>query len=223
MSNSIIACSKNWFFSEPKSEKFKKINFIKITNKKDFSIKKIKEIDPDYIFLPHWSYIVSPHIYENWKCIGFHTAPLPYGRGGSPIQNLIKNKIKNSPVCAFEVNNKIDSGPIYDSYKISLSGNCEDILKRISKAVENMILNIIKNKPSPVMQRGRATYFKRRSPSDSLIGKNLKSKELYDHIRMLDSDEYPRAYMNYGKYKIEFSKAELKDSKVYAKVIFKQK
>ena len=56
-----------------------------------------------------------------------------------------------------------------------------------------MILNIIKNKPFPVMQRGRATYFKRRSPSDSLIGKNLKSKELYDHIRMLDSDEYQRS------------------------------
>ncbi len=28
-------------------------------------------------------------IFENWACVVFHMTDLPYGRGGSPLQNLI--------------------------------------------------------------------------------------------------------------------------------------
>ena len=65
-------------------------------------------------------------------CIGFHTAPLPYGRGGSPIQNLIIRNFKIAPVCAIKMTNKFDAGPIFLKEKVSLSGNLDAIFNRIS-------------------------------------------------------------------------------------------
>ncbi len=53
------------------------------------------------------------NIIKNYNCICFHTAPLPYGRGGSPIQNLIKRNYKKTPICALKMSNKIDAGPIF--------------------------------------------------------------------------------------------------------------
>ena len=50
--------------------------------------------------------------------IVFHTAPLPYGRGGSPIQNLIvRGHISPAPVCALKMVSGLDEGPIYDKQK----------------------------------------------------------------------------------------------------------
>jgi len=46
-------------------------------------------ITPRYIFFPHWSWIVSDEIIEEYECICFHMTDLPFGRGGSPLQNLI--------------------------------------------------------------------------------------------------------------------------------------
>ena len=94
--NIIIACSKNWFLKNEKSKKFlKKKNIFLITKKNNLNIKVIKKINPKIIFFPHWSYRVNKNIFKKYKCICFHTAPLPFGRGGSPIQNLIKKILRN--------------------------------------------------------------------------------------------------------------------------------
>ncbi|MEE2876141.1 MAG: methionyl-tRNA formyltransferase, partial [Chloroflexota bacterium] len=44
-------------------------NFILISNRDDFTLDRIKEIDPDRIFFPHWSYIIPSEIFENFNCI----------------------------------------------------------------------------------------------------------------------------------------------------------
>ena len=89
--NIIIACSKNWFLREKKIKKFLELkNVYIIKNKRDLNLKKLARIKPKYIFFPHWSYKVKDKIINKYNCICFHTAPLPFGRGGSPIQNLIK-------------------------------------------------------------------------------------------------------------------------------------
>ena len=44
-------------------------------------------------------------IIKKYNCICFHTAPLPYGRGGSPIQNMILKKFKKcSPEPVWPIN-----------------------------------------------------------------------------------------------------------------------
>lgn len=88
----IVATVKSWNIerAEELQRKYEGIHEIVIyTNKEGFSLKNICDFQPDYIFLPHWSYIIPREITDNWECVVFHMTDLPYGRGGSPLQNLI--------------------------------------------------------------------------------------------------------------------------------------
>ena len=56
---------------------------------------------------------------------------LPYGRGGSPLQNLIMMGKRNTKLTAFKCVKKLDSGPIYLKKKLSLDGNLEEIFQEL--------------------------------------------------------------------------------------------
>ena len=141
----IIACSKKWFFKNQKVKKYIKKKNILILQKKDYLNEKyLKKVNPKIIFFPHWSYKVKENIIKKYRCICFHTAPLPYGRGGSPIQNLIIRNFKKSPICAIKMTNKIDAGPIYMKKTISLSGNLNKIFERMAEKIIRMIIILSK-------------------------------------------------------------------------------
>jgi methionyl-tRNA formyltransferase len=218
MINYIVASSKDWFKEHPKSEEYEELNFIEISNKEDLKLEYLEKINPRYIFFPHWNWKVSSEIYERFECVVFHTAPLPYGRGGSPIQNLILKGLKNSPVCALKMTDILDGGPIYDSFEVSLDGTISEIFSRIATCVEKLIVLICQNNPHPIEQNGEVVAFKRLSNSDNELLSNHSIKELYDRIRMVDGLDYPRAFINYGNHKIEFSEACLDGNHLLAKV-----
>lgn len=215
--NIIIACSKQWFFKSSKNiiEFTKNKNVFLIKKKQQLNFKNIKKINPKFIFFPHWSFKVPDNIINNFQCICFHTSPLPYGRGGSPIQNLIKKKIKYSPVCAIKMKKKLDAGPIYLKKKISLSGNLNEILKRMSTVIFVMIKQLLDKKIIPKPQIGRKFYFKRLTYLQNELNFNKNLKEIYDQIRMLDAPDYKKAYMNVkNKYKLELCNAKIKNNSV---------
>ena len=218
MINYIVASSKDWFKEHPKSEEYEELNFIEISNKEDLTLEYLEKINPRYIFFTHWNWKVSSEIYKRFECVAFHTAPLPYGRGGSPIQNLILKGLKNSPVCALKMTDILDGGPIYDSLEVSLDGTISEIFSRIAACVEKLILLICQNNPHPIKQNGEVVEFKRLSNSDNELLGNHSFKELYDRIRMVDGLDYPRAFINYGNHKIEFSEACLDGNVLLAKV-----
>ena len=225
MDKILFVSSKKWFFLNKDIKKLiKKKNIYKITDKKKLNLKNISKINPTKIFFPHWSYRVPDKILKKFECICFHTAPLPYGRGGSPIQNLIIRKFKKAPVCAIKMTNKIDSGPIYSKKNISLNGSLNEIFERISNAILFMITKIIKNKIIPKHQPGKPLYFKRISEKESIINQFEKLDSVYDKIRMLDSDEYPNAYYKFGNTIIKLQGAKTKKNYILCNAkIFKTK
>ena len=209
--NIIIACSKNWFLKNEKSKKFlKKKNIFLITKKNNLNIKVIKKINPKIIFFPHWSYRVNKNIFKKYKCICFHTAPLPFGRGGSPIQNLIKKNFKKSPICAVKMTEDLDAGPIYIKKVISLSGPLNKIFERISLKIFEMIKILMTKEINPKKQSGKILIFKRIKERNSEIKNELNLKKIYDKIRMLDADSYPNAFIKLGNFKILFTDPKLK-------------
>jgi len=218
MINYIVASSKDWFKEYPKSEEYEELNFIEISNKEDLNLEYLEKINPRYIFFTHWNWKVSSEIYKRFECVAFHTAPLPYGRGGSPIQNLILKGLKNSPVCALKMTDILDGGPIYDSFEVSLDGTISEIFSRIATCVEKLIVLICQNNPHPIEQNGEVVAFKRLSNSDNELLSKHSIKELYDRIRMVDGLDYPRAFINYGNHKIEFLEAYLDGNHLLAKV-----
>jgi len=218
VNKSVIAYSKNWFKNHPKSDEFEKLELIEITNKADLNLENLTRINPRYVFFPHWNWKVEPEIFEAFECVVFHTAPLPYGRGGSPIQNLIIRGITKSPVCALKMTDILDGGPIYDSREISLEGNIDEIFSEIANCVEKLILKICKSNPIPIPQKGNAVSFKRLSCTDNQLLPENSINELYNSIRMVDGEGYKRAYIKFGDHKIEFSEAKIVNNDLFAKI-----
>ena len=95
---------------------------------------------------------------------------LPFGRGGSPLQNLIERGIEKTKITALKAVKELDGGPIYLKRSLKLSGPAHNIFRKASSIIfRDMIPHIIKTKPDPYPQRGSATLFKRRNPDQSDI------------------------------------------------------
>ena len=186
---------------------FESINWILIDDKSKFNEAFLKENQIDKIFIPHWSYIIPAEIYLNYECIVFHMTDLPYGRGGSPLQNLIVRGHTITKISAIKVVKELDAGSIYLKKDLSLAGSAEEIFIRANKVIEGMIIEMISKDLAPEPQEGEIVKFKRRKPEDSNIGKVENLKKVYDYIRMLDADGYPQAFLETSDLKFEFTNA----------------
>lgn len=193
--------------------------FYLISQKEDFTVERIGSISPVKIFIPHWSYIIPSAIFERYECIVFHMTDLPYGRGGSPLQNLIVWGLTATKLSALRVEVGLDTGPVYLKMDLSLSGTAEEIFVRVNKLVGKMIVEIIQNNLQPVPQEGDPVVFKRRKPEQSDMSGLEKLEEIFDYIRMLDADGYPHAYIEKGEFRYEFTRASIKaDGSIVADV-----
>ena len=193
--------------------------FYLISQKEDFTVERIGSISPVKIFIPHWSYIIPSAIFERYECIVFHMTDLPYGRGGSPLQNLIVRGLTATKLSALRAEVGLDTGPVYLKMDLSLSGTAEEIFVRVNKLVGKMIVEIIQNNLQPVPQEGDPVVFKRRKPEQSDMSGLEKLEEIFDYIRMLDADGYPHAYIEKGEFRYEFTRASIKaDGSIVADV-----
>lgn len=222
----IILSEKKW--NNNLVNKLKKksdnIEWIKIDVKNDFNYDSLLKIKPNKIFIPHWSYIIPEKIYNNFECIVFHMTDLPYGRGGSPLQNLIIRGHKHTKISAIKVVKELDAGPIYLKKDLLLKGSAQEIFDLANEVVKDMIIEIVKTKPVPIKQEGKPTLFKRRKPSMSNMNDLESLDEVYDFIRMLDADGYPHAFLETEKLKFEFTDANFKNkNEIIATVKIKMK
>ena len=221
--NYIVATIRPWnikqFFLKTKNLPG---NWFLIDDPLKLSIEEINLINPRYIFFPHWNEIISEEIIENYECVCFHETDVPYGRGGSPIQNLIVRGEKETKLTALRMIKEIDAGPIYYQENLSLLGLAEEIFVRSSILVYKIIEKIILNNPKPRDQEGEIVFFKRRKPEDSKIPYSISSlNELFDFIRMLDAQDYPAAFIDYEKFRIEFSRPAIRTQNISASVTIK--
>lgn len=190
-----------------------------VSTPKGLVVEKMLKINPDFIFFPHWSWMIPSEIYEKFNCVVFHMTDLPYGRGGSPLQNLIIRGVTKTKISALKVIEKFDAGPIYSKRNLELQGTADDILKRASKIIfKSMIPEIINTNIIPMEQTGEVVIFNRRSPEESVLQEQLTLEQFYDQIRMLDGEGYPKAFIRLGDYKLTFSKASLKSDEIIAEV-----
>ena len=133
METYIILSEKKWHKDLYKNllEKSKYNKWVLIDSKEKFQIKNLKKIKPNKIFIPHWSYIIPKSIFENYECIVFHMTDLPFGRGGSPLQNLIIRGFNETKISALRVKKGVDTGDIYLKDSLTLSGSAQDILLEV--------------------------------------------------------------------------------------------
>lgn len=190
-----------------------------IKDKDDLNLNKLNSINPNYIFFLHWSYIIPEEIHNRFTCIVFHMTDLPYGRGGSPLQNLVIRGHKGTKISALKVKKGIDTGDIYLKKELSLYGTAEEIFLRAGNVMSLMIDEIVETNLKPVEQKGPVVKFERRRPEDSNITSLKTINEVYDYIRMLDAEGYPHAFIETEYFKFEFTRASIKaDNSIIADV-----
>lgn len=224
----IIATVKSWNIERAKAlqKQYERVHDIVIyTTKEEFTIDNVRDFKPDYIFMPHWSYLVSNEITDNYECVVFHMTDLPYGRGGSPLQNLIVRGHKETKISAIKVTQKLDGGPVYMKRPLSLEGSAQEIFVRCADIIFREMLPVfMTEKVEPKPQEGEPVVFKRRKPEEGQITPDMELDKIYDYIRMLDAEGYPRAYMEFGGYKLEFEQAQVSadGQELSARVVFKK-
>lgn len=193
-------------------------DYVLISDPKDLTIEKLSSINPKFIFFPHWSHRISSTIYEKFECVIFHMTDLPFGRGGSPLQNLIARGIYETKISALKCVEAMDAGPIYLKKSLNLHGSAEEIFVRASDVIEDMIVDILEKLPEPMPQEGVPTVFNRRRSEEGDLAAVQSLEQAFDLIRMLDAEGYPNAFLNIGPFKLEFFRASRKVDQVVADV-----
>lgn len=189
-----------------------------IGNPVDLSLEHLSRLKPRFVFFLHWSTKVPVEITEKFECVVFHMTDLPFGRGGSPLQNLIARGHKSTVVTALRMTQELDAGPVYIKRPLSLEGGAEEILIRAGRLSAMMIQDIITHDIEPISQRGEVVVFSRRTPEESEVPEDLDLEGLFDFIRMLDAEGYPRAFIDRTGFRYEFTRPVLYDGRVVADV-----
>jgi methionyl-tRNA formyltransferase len=223
MNNYIVASSKPWHRNSFEHIRDHEAGHWVYVESKEELAQIINEIVPRYIFFLHWSWMVPQNIWSAYECICFHMTDLPYGRGGSPLQNLILARQDETKVTAIKMVDEMDAGPVYTKRIMSLEGRAEDIYLRAGDLCWEMIRWIIVEEPVPVPQEGEPTKFIRRKPEQSVLPAQCDLAEVYNHIRMLDAPTYPLAFVDYGDFRLEFSHAKLMSDELQAQVTIRKR
>ena len=192
--------------------------FILLTTPEELVAETLEKLHPQYIFFPHWSNRIPANIFNQFECVIFHMTDLPFGRGGSPLQNLLARGVYETKISALRCVEEMDAGPIYLKRSLSLHGSAEEIFLRASNVMEGMIVEILENLPKPIPQEGTPTMFKRRKPEEGNLADAQTLEQAFDLIRMLDAEGYPNAFLNVGVFKIEFTHASKKWDQIVADV-----
>ncbi|WP_415883473.1 hypothetical protein [Neptuniibacter sp. QD34_54] len=219
----VIASCKTWHYD----------NFLKLSLKHEEHdwhwVENVNELEtlldklqPKYIFFLHWNWIVPERIWSKIECVCFHMTDVPYGRGGSPLQNLIKDSKTSTKLTALKMVEEMDAGPVYVKKDLSLAGRAEEIYMRAGCLSFEIIEWMIGVFPEPVNQEGEVTLFTRRTPEQSLMPIEGQIEDLYDHIRMLDAKGYPHAFIDHGEYRYEFVNASVSDEAIKAEVVIRK-
>lgn len=183
------------------------------------TVERLAHENPEYVFFLHWSHKVPEAIYEKFECVCFHMTDVPYGRGGSPLQNLIVRGHRSTKLTALRMVEEMDAGPVYFKRELSLEGNAEEVFIRAGQLAAEMAKIIVQEKMCPVEQIGEATVFKRRKPAESEIPAVNSLTQLHDFIRMLDAEGYPHAFIEHQGFRYEFRRAARYDGRIEADVV----
>jgi len=147
---------------------------------------------------------------------------LPYGRGGSPLQNLIVQGHETTKLSALDCAEELDAGNIYLKRELSLEGTADQILDRAALLMDDMIAHIVFESEEPTPQVGVPVVFKRRKPKDGNLSSSKNLKSAYDIVRMLDGESYPRSFLETEHLRFEFSEASYDGAFLSAKVNIKK-
>ena len=179
---------------------------LKLKNKKNnfkifYDYKKIKNFD--LVFILGYTTILPLSLKKiNKLVLIVHESNLPNGKGFSPLQWQIlkgKNLIIFSLI---DLNKDIDSGDIYDQIKLKLNGNelFNEIRAKQAQTTFKLINIFLKKYPliKKTKQKGRSTYFRKRTIKDGKLNINKSINAQFNLLRIGNNDKWPSYFIKNG-------------------------
>jgi methionyl-tRNA formyltransferase len=159
------------------------------------------DLEIDFAFMISYSPLIEESYLKKIKFINMHGALIPEYRGLHGGTWAIINGEKHHGYSIHEVDEGIDSGPVYHQGKIESS--LEDtvisirkkILEKFESEIEQVFRNIINSKISPIHQEEiNAKYVCRRKPEDGKIEWNDNALNIHNLVRALTPPYTPGAF-----------------------------
>lgn len=188
--------------------KFKKINA-------DDIVQRIRETEPDYIFVIGLSQIISSDILDLAKeyAVGFHPTPLPKYRGRAALPWMILLGEKKLKVTILKLDMGMDSGDIICQYpyEIEESDYVTNVYDKVCQAMRQGLIQClpeIYNDSVNFLPQNEeeATYLLIRRPEDGRIEWKQSAVDIARLVRAA-SHPYPGAFTSYSDAKFVIWKA----------------
>ena len=183
-------------------------------NKEEYNY--LKELDADIAIVVAYGQII-PKEYLSLVKKGFinvHASLLPKWRGAAPIQRSIMNLEKETGISIMRIMEKLDTGPICNSYKIKVTtdDNSETISEKLSALAAEKILDniddILDNKVEFREQNhGEASYAEKIDKKEGQIEWSETAENIIGKINGLYPS--PGAFFNYNGERYKILKANL--------------
>ena len=171
----------------------------------------LKELNADLAIVVAYGQII-PNKFLNLTKKGFiniHGSILPRWRGAAPIQRSIMNLDSETGISIMKINEKLDSGPVSNIYKLKIdqNHNAREISEKLSLLAAEKILDnvdeIFENKEKFIDQdHSKATYAKKIEKTEGRINWNDKALNIIGKINGLFP--IPGAFFNFNgeRYKV---------------------
>ena len=190
----------------------------RLCGRDELTVDTLRAFGPRYVFFPHWSWRIPLEILNEFECVIFHMTDLPFGRGGSPLQNLVQRGMETTRLSALRCVEELDAGPVYLKRPLSTLGSAEEVFLRAADLMEEMIDTIVTGQIRPEPQTGKPTMFTRRRPEQGDLARARTINDAHDLIRMLDAEGYPHAFVDAGPLRLTFTRSSLRGDHVLADV-----
>ena len=200
-----IAETLNLEFKTPKSLK---------DNNEEYEF--FKKIEADLVVVVAYGQII-PKEFLNLSKKGFiniHASILPRWRGAAPIQRSIMNLDKETGVSIMKIAEKLDTGPVCNTYKINLENNlnAQDIGEKLSLLAAEKILDniddILDDKATFIEQdHSKATYASKIQKSEGEIDWTESAQNIIGKINGLYPT--PGAFFIYNGERYKILKADI--------------
>ncbi len=178
-------------------------------NKEEYEY--LKKIDADLAIVVAYGQIIPKEFLSLTKkgFINIHASILPNWRGAAPIQRSLMNLDRQTGISIMKINEKLDTGPVCNTYKIDLDDNlnASDVAEKLSLVAAEKILDniddILEDKIKFFEQEhSKATYAPKINKYEGKIDWNKSAESIIGKINGLYPS--PGAFFNYKgeRYKI---------------------
>ena len=183
-------------------------------NKEEFEY--LKQLNPDIVIVVAYGQIIPKEFLSLAKkgFINIHASLLPKWRGAAPIQRSIMNLEKETGISIMKIDEKLDTGPVCNSYKIEITAedNAENISTKLSFIASEKILDniddILEGKSKFVEQNhNEATYASKIEKSEGQIKWDETAESIIGKINGLYQS--PGAFFIYKGERYKILKAVL--------------